>query len=111
MKNITISTLGALLLGVTAAQAQTTAFTDPSGYVTVPIAKPAAEGQSKLTAFSVTLRQPVLEAGNTTSVQAGSVTKTSAGWTNNQWNAEPHLLCLTNSNGGRRMLPDYWKYY
>lgn len=100
MKQLGILTLAAAVACAATAFGQTnTAYTDPSGYVTVPIAKPAAEGQSKLTAFSVTLRQPAISAGNTTSVQTDSVTKTDAGWSAGEWIAEPHLLCLTNTNG------------
>lgn len=100
MKQLGILTLAAAVACAATAFGQTnTAYTDPSGYVTVPIAKPAAEGQSKLTAFSVNLRQSVASSGKTTSITPATVTDSGASWSNAQWTSEPHLLYLTNAAG------------
>lgn len=57
MKNITIFTLGAMLVGAAASQAQTTAVTKPSGYVTHTL----KAGQFNL--IGLTLHEPVIAAG------------------------------------------------
>lgn len=100
MKHITITTLAAMLLGTTGAFAvESAAYTKPSGFVTITIAPAPAEGQSKLTAFSVALRNSALEFGDSTSIAATTLTKTGAGWTVDEWKSEPHILYITNDAG------------
>lgn len=102
MKNITISTLGALLLGVTAAQAQTTAFTDPSGYVTVNVTPAASASSTATTAFSVSLRNSKKFASKATSISGQTVTVSGQSWTpTTEWadSSNPHLLYIENGSG------------
>ena len=87
-----------MLLGSAGAFADS-AVTKPAGFVTVGIAPAPSEGASKLTSFSVALRNSVAEGSQTTSIGATSATKTGAAWAANQWTTEPHLLYLTNAAG------------
>ena len=93
--------MGAMLLGTSSLLAQdNTAFTKPSGYTTVSVAPAPAEGQSTLTAFSVTLRNSVVEAGKSTSIGSTTLSNSAANWSDGEWTSEPHLIYITNANGG-----------
>ena len=94
MKNTTIITMAALLLGSSGLMAQTTAFTDPSGFTTVTIEP------SSLNAFSVALRNPSSYAEESTSITAAALTQAGASWAVDQWIADPHIVYITNENGG-----------
>jgi len=93
MKNTTITTIAALLLGSSGLFAAEAAYTDPSGFTTVTI-EPLS-----LNAFSVALRDSKSYAEESTSITASTLAQSGASWTADQWTTEPHLAYITNENG------------
>lgn len=109
MKYTKILTMGAMLLGAgsLAAQSTETAYTDPSGYVTVEITPAPGAGSSSTSAFSVSLRNNKKFSSAATSVNGQTVTVSGQSWTpNTQWadSATPHLAYLANANGVQAFL-------
>lgn len=102
MKYTTISTIAALLLGAASLQGQTSAFTDPAGFVTVNVTPAPAAGQTAITAFSVSLRNGNKFSNNATAVSGQTITVTGAGWTpTTQWAdaSNPHLVYISSASG------------
>jgi len=99
--------MAALLLGSSGLMAQSTAYTDPSGFVTIDITPAPGAGQSSTTAFSVTLRNSKLYTGSATAVSGQTITVTGAGWTpSTQWAdaAKPHLVYVATATGEEAFL-------
>lgn len=108
MKQLGILTLAAAVACAATAFGQTnTAYTDPSGYVTVNITPAPGPGSTATSAFSVSLRDSKKFSSKATAVSGQTVTIGGQSWVpNTQWaDAEtPHLLFIENTDGEEAFL-------
>ena len=81
------------------ASAQTTAFTDPVGYITLNVAGTGGTGSSKLSFAGLGLTRPVEYQGSAESVGANTLTDNEATWTNDQFNGSAGAYYVEIASG------------
>jgi uncharacterized protein (TIGR02597 family) len=88
-------------LAANSATAQTTATTDPVGFITLNVAGTGGVGSNKISYEGLSLTRPVEYQGSAETVGANSLTDNEATWTDNQFNggAEKYFVELTSGAG------------
>lgn len=87
----------AILSGV--ASAQTTATTNPVGFITITVNGTGGTQANAITLAGLGLTQPVLFQGASTSIGANSITDTAATWTDNQFNGNGNACYVEIASG------------
>ena len=88
-------------LATTSANAQTTATTDPVGFITLNVLGTGGVGSNKISYQGLGLTRPVEYQGSAETVGASSLTDNEATWTDGQFNAgaEKYFVELTSGAG------------
>lgn len=100
LRRITAAVIGASMAFVAPSLlAQTTATTDPVGFITLNVAGTGGAGGSSLSFRGLSLTRPVEYQGSAESVTANSVTDNEATWTDNQFNGTNGAYFLEITSG------------
>ena len=88
-------------LATSSATAQTTATTDPVGFITLNVAGTGGVGANKISFTGLSLTRPVEYQGSAETVGASALTDNEATWTDGQFNAgaEKYFVELTSGAG------------
>ena len=102
----------ALCVLVSPSFAQTTATTDPAGFITAAVAGGGSVASPRLSLISPTLMQPVAWQGAITAFSSPAKSLTVAGtpWTANQFNgaAGLHFVEIISNTGAANPIPGFW---
>ncbi len=102
----------ALCVLVSPSFAQTTATTDPAGFITATVAGGGSVAAPKLSLISPTLMQPVAWQGAITAFNSAAKSLTVSGtpWTANQFNgaAGLHFVEIISNTGAPNPVPGFW---
>src|SRR5687768_8867147 len=100
LRRITAAVIGAsIAFAAPSLLAQTTATTDPVGFITLNVAGTGGAGGSSLSFRGLSLTRPVEYQGSAESVSTNSVTDNEAAWTDNQFNGANGAYFLEITSG------------